>query len=205
MSELPPALRRVSGAHVEALVGHAGCGRSVGKAAVAAVAVEDVRAVAGDVQVCIAVVVVVCGYHTHAAPRIPRPGRLRPLGKTAMARVAVERRRGRNIDPIQVEPAVVIVKKGHARPHRLGQLLVVETKVHQHDITLARLETLIEQNDHRFDTVERQLDSLEKNTAARFDAVERQIDSLDRRMNGFLGLLFTSWLSTLGVILYKLL
>ena len=81
----------------------------------------------------------------------------------------------------------------------------VETKVHQHDITLARLETLIEQNDHRFDTVERQLDSLEKNTAARFDAVERQIDSLDRRMNGFLGLLFTSWLSTLGVILYKLL
>lgn len=91
----------------------------------------------------------------------------------------------------------------------------VETKVHQHDITLARLETLIEQNAHRFDAVERQIESLkmntaaqiensEKNTAARFDAVERKIESLDRRMNWFLGLLFTSWLSTIGVILYKL-
>lgn len=80
----------------------------------------------------------------------------------------------------------------------------VETKVHQHDITLARLETLIEQNDRRFDTVERQIESLEKNTTARFDTVERKIESLDRRMNWFLGLLFTSWLSTIGVILYKL-
>ena len=109
----------------------------------------------------------------------------------------------------------------------------VETKVHQHDITLARLETLIEQNNHRFDIVERQIESSErnttsqiessekntaarfdaverqvesseKNTAARFDAVERKIESLDRRMNWFLGLLFTSWLSTIGVILYKL-
>ncbi len=113
----------------------------------------------------------------------------------------------------------------------------VETKVHQHDITLARLETLIEQNGHHFDIVERQIESSErnmtaliessernmtariesseksmtarienseKNTAARFDAVERKIESLDRRMNWFLGLLFTSWLSTIGVILYKL-
>lgn len=80
----------------------------------------------------------------------------------------------------------------------------VATKVHQHDITLARLEPLIEQNAHRFDAVERQVESLEKNTAARFDAVERKIESLDRRMNWFLGLLFTSWLSTIGVILYKL-
>ena len=120
----------------------------------------------------------------------------------------------------------------------------VETKVHQHDITLARLETLIEQNGHhfdiverqiessernmtaliessernmtariensekntaaRFDAVERQVENSEKNTAARFDAVERKIESLDRRMNWFLGLLFTSWLSTIGVILYKL-
>ena len=91
----------------------------------------------------------------------------------------------------------------------------VETKVHQHDITLARLETLIEQNNHRFDIVERQIESSEKNTtariessekntAARFDAIERKIESLDRRMNWFLGLLFTSWLSTIGVILYKL-
>ena len=91
----------------------------------------------------------------------------------------------------------------------------VATKVHQRDITLARLETLIEQNDHRFDTVERRIESLarstamqidnsEKNTAARFDAVERKIESLDRRMNWFLGLLFTNWLSTIGVILYKL-
>ena len=101
-----------------------------------------------------------------------------------------------------------------------------ETKVHQHDITLARLGTLIEQNDRRFDTVEDKIDnseknttaqfessekstaarfeSSEKNTAARFDAIERKIDSLDRRMNWFLGLLFTSWLSTIGVILYKL-
>ena len=91
----------------------------------------------------------------------------------------------------------------------------VETKVHQHDITLTRLETLIEQNNHRFDSIERQLESSErntttqiesseKNTAARFDAIERKIESLDRRMNWFLGLLFTSWLSTIGVILYKL-
>ena len=91
----------------------------------------------------------------------------------------------------------------------------VETKVHQHDITLTRLETLIEQNNHRFDAIERQLESSErntttqiesseKNTAARFDAIERKIESLDRRMNWFLGLLFTSWLSTIGVILYKL-
>ena len=102
----------------------------------------------------------------------------------------------------------------------------VETKVYQHDITLARLETLIEQNNHRFDIVERQIESSErnttariesserntttriesseKNTAARFDAIERKIESLDRRMNWFLGLLFTSWLSTIGVILYKL-
>ena len=145
-----------------------------------------------------------------------------------------------------------------------------ETKIHQHDITLARLETLIEQNDRRFDIVEykiegleksttaqieslkkstaaqiegleksttaqiesleknttaqiesleksttaqieslkqnttAQIESLEKNTAARIDAVERKIESLDRRMNWFLGLLFTSWLSTIGVILYKL-
>ena len=101
-----------------------------------------------------------------------------------------------------------------------------ETKVHQHDITLTRLGTLIEQNDRRFDTVEDKIDnsekntaarfessekntaarfeSSEKNTAARFDAIERKIDSLDRRMNWFLGLLFTSWLSTIGVILYKL-
>ena len=101
-----------------------------------------------------------------------------------------------------------------------------ETKVHQHDITLARLETLIEQNDRRFDIVEykiesleknttaqtesleknttAQIESLEKNTVARLDAVERKVESLDRRMNWFLGLLFTSWLSTIGVILYKL-
>ena len=87
----------------------------------------------------------------------------------------------------------------------------VETKVHQHDITLARLETLIEQNNHHFDIVERQIESSERNTttqinntAARFDAIERKIENLDRRMNWFLGLLFTSWLSTIGVILYKL-
>ena len=49
-----------------------------------------------------------------------------------------------------------------------------------------------------------QIENSEKNTAARFDAVERKIESLDRRMNWFLGLLFTSWLSTIGVILYKL-
>ena len=35
----------------------------------------------------------------------------------------------------------------------------VENKVHQHDITLARLGTLIEQNDRRFDAVERQIES----------------------------------------------
>ncbi len=90
-----------------------------------------------------------------------------------------------------------------------------ETKVHEHDITLARLETLIEQSDRRFDTVEHKIDnsekntnarfeSAEKNTNARFEVVERKIDSIDRRMNWFLGLLFTSWLSTIGVILYKL-
>ena len=101
-----------------------------------------------------------------------------------------------------------------------------EAKVHEHDITLARLETLIEQNDRRFDTVEHKIDSSEKNTTARIDslekstttridsseksiaarleAVERKIDNLDRRMNWFLGLLFTSWLSTIGAILYKL-
>ena len=101
-----------------------------------------------------------------------------------------------------------------------------ETKVHEHDITLARLETLIEQSDRRFDTVEHKIDNSEKNTAAqidsleksttarfesaeknttaRFEVVERKIDSIDRRMNWFLGLLFTSWLSTIGVILYKL-
>ncbi len=90
-----------------------------------------------------------------------------------------------------------------------------ETKVHQHDITLARLETLIEQSDRRFDTLEDKINNSEKNTtarinsseqntAARFDVVERKIDSPERRMNWFLGLLFTSWLSTIGVILYKL-
>ena len=76
---------------------------------------------------------------------------------------------------------------------------------------MARLETLIEQNNHHFDIVERQIESSERNTtaqinntAARFDAIERKIENLDRRMNWFLGLLFTSWLSTIGVILYKL-
>ncbi len=66
------------------------------------------------------------------------------------------------------------------------------------------METLIEQNDRRFDIVEYKIESLKKNTAAQIDAVERKIESLDRRMNWFLGLLFTSWLSTIGVILYKL-
>ena len=80
----------------------------------------------------------------------------------------------------------------------------VETKVHQHDITLARLEVLIEQNERRFDAIDRKIDNLESNTAARFDVLERRLDSLDRRMNWFLGLLFTSWLSIIGLILIKL-
>ena len=78
----------------------------------------------------------------------------------------------------------------------------VETKVHQHDITLARLEVLIEQNERRFDAIDRKIDNLESNMTARFDVLERRLDSLDRRMNWFLGLLFTS--SIIGLILIKL-
>lgn len=80
----------------------------------------------------------------------------------------------------------------------------VETKVHQHDITLARLEVLIEQNERRFDATDRKIDNLNSNTAARFDVLERRLDNLDRRMNWFLGLLSTSWLSIIGLIFIKL-
>ena len=110
--EIPVAEGR---ARAEALVAHAGCGRDITKAAIALVAVEDVRAVAGDVQVCIAVVVVVSGHRAHATPGIFHASSLRPLGKTAISFVVVECGRGGDIDPIQVEPTVVvIVKKGHA-------------------------------------------------------------------------------------------
>lgn len=76
----------------------------------------------------------------------------------------------------------------------------VETKVHEHDITLARLETLIAQNNHRFDGIDRRFDAMDR----RIDSLERRFDSLDRRINWFFCLLFTSWLSTIGLILYKL-
>ena len=60
-----------------------------------------------------------------------------------------------------------------------------ETKIHhQHDITLARLETLIEQNDRRFDIVEYKIESLEKSTTAQIESLKQsttaQIESLEK-------------------------
>ena len=68
----------------------------------------------------------------------------------------------------------------------------------------ARLEGVIEQIDRRLDAIDR-----------RFDAVERRLDTIDRRLvslegtmrHGFfwvVGLMFTSWLSIVGLILWRL-
>ena len=84
--EIPIAKSRT---RAKALVSHADGGRGIGKATVASIAIENVRAVAGDVQVCIAIIVVVRGDHAHAAPGIFHTGRLRPLGKTAIPFVAI--------------------------------------------------------------------------------------------------------------------
>lgn len=75
----------------------------------------------------------------------------------------------------------------------------------------ARLEGVIEQLDRRLDSIERRFDSVER----RFDAIERRLDAMERRMtaleasmrHGFfwlIGLMFTSWLSIVGLILWKL-
>ncbi|MDE2998991.1 MAG: hypothetical protein OXU79_07935 [Gemmatimonadota bacterium] len=68
----------------------------------------------------------------------------------------------------------------------------------------ARLEGVIEQLDRRLDSIERRFDSVER----RFDVIERRIIALETSIRqGFfwlIGLMFTSWLSIVGLILWKL-
>lgn len=61
----------------------------------------------------------------------------------------------------------------------------------------ARLEGIIEQMDRRFESIDRRLDS-----------IDRRLVSIESSMRqGFfwiVGLMFTSWLSIVGLILWKL-
>ena len=75
----------------------------------------------------------------------------------------------------------------------------------------ARLEGVIEQLDRRLDAIERRFDTIERRfdtIERRFDAIERRIIALEARMrHGFfwlIGLMFTSWLSIVGLILWKM-
>ncbi len=67
-----------------------------------------------------------------------------------------------------------------------------------------RLEGVIEQLDRRLDAIERRFDAIER----RLDAVERRMTALEASMrHGFfwlIGLMITSWLSIVGLILWKL-
>ena len=57
----------------------------------------------------------------------------------------------------------------------------------------ARLEGIIEQLDRRLDALDR-----------RFDTVDRQLSELRAGQRWLFGLMFTSWLSIVGLILWKL-
>ncbi len=61
----------------------------------------------------------------------------------------------------------------------------------------ARLEGIIEQMDRRFE-------SLESGQRQGFAAVERRLTTIERRFDWVIGLILTSWLSTVGLILWKL-
>ncbi|MCY3682412.1 MAG: hypothetical protein OXH16_13515 [Gemmatimonadetes bacterium] len=62
----------------------------------------------------------------------------------------------------------------------------IETKVHQHDVKYARLEALIEQ-------IDRHLTHLETG--------QRELQAGQRWI---MGLMFTSWMTIIGLILFKL-
>ena len=58
---------------------------------------------------------------------------------------------------------------------------------------LSRVEGIVEQMDKRFEAIERRLDSM-----------ERRLSAIERRFDWVIGLILTSWLSIVGLILWKL-
>lgn len=68
----------------------------------------------------------------------------------------------------------------------------------------ARLEGIIEQMERRFESIDRRFEFVER----RLDAIERRLITLESSIRqGFfwiVGLMFTSWLSIVGLILWKL-
>jgi hypothetical protein len=94
--------------------------------AVTVVAVEDIGAVVGYVEVCVVVVVVVGDGDAHAPARIADAGGLGALLEGAVADIAVERvarwrdrvgvcREARAVNQVDIEPAIaVVVEEGSA-------------------------------------------------------------------------------------------
>ena len=110
-------------------------GGDVGERAVAAIAVEHVGPVVGDVQVGAAVAVDVASAGAHPVLAMADPGTLGDVGERAVAAVAVEpmlrplrdRCIGKRpaVDDEDVDPAVaVVVEEQPARSHRLDEMFV---------------------------------------------------------------------------------
>ncbi len=130
----------------EPAVGSFGVGRrgDVVEVSLAVVAEEIAAADGRHVEIGVAVVVVVAHGHALAVKRLVEPGLLGDVLEVSLAVVAVEGLGGRRLDfvagPVrrvdekQVLVAVaVVVEKGHARAHRLGQELVAEGAVVVHE------------------------------------------------------------------------
>ena len=126
----------------EPAVGSLGVGRGgdVFEVALAVVAKEIAAADGRHVEIGIAVVVIIAHGHSLAVKRLVEPGLPGDVLEMSLAVVAVEGLGGRRLDLVagpvrgvdeeQVLVAVaVIVEKGHARAHRLGQELVAEGAV----------------------------------------------------------------------------
>jgi len=99
--------------------------RRIDKSPRALIAVENIVAIAGDIEILIAIVVVVGSQRAHRISRIGDPRRCGALIKATHATIAEERARARRIGEVEVEPGiVVVVEEGHARAHRLRQQLL---------------------------------------------------------------------------------
>ena len=115
----------------------AGFGRNVAEGAVPVVAIEPIGSEVGDVDVPVAVIVVVANGNPHAIGAVslqPRPGG--HLLETAVGQVAIERVANRpggagvgrqaSVDQQNIQPpVVVVVEQGASGAYRLHQVLLV--------------------------------------------------------------------------------
>jgi len=123
-----------------ATVGHACCFGYIGERAIAVVAIQNIAAVAGDVHVWPAVIVVIRHCSAHGITRRTYAGLVRDVGERAVVVVMVERATGflslqrlfdrGTVREVNVQPPVaVVIQQQDTRPHGLDDVASVWRRI----------------------------------------------------------------------------